>query len=92
MRKLPMIILGLLFIGILMGCATTYYIPTQCPQMEVPPNLHDVSWVMIIITDPTTDREIVYYAIPASEAIKEKLNVERIKEYAIRAYELNKTE
>jgi hypothetical protein len=91
MRKLSLI-LYVCFIVVLLGygCATTNYVPSQCPQMEPPPTLHNVNWVMIKITDPDSGKVIVYYAIPASEVIKETLNIEIIKEFSLRAYELNK--
>lgn len=91
MKKLSLV-LSICFLAILMGygCATTNYVPSTCPQIEQPPNLHNVDWVMITITDPDTGRAIVYYGIPASEVIKERLNIEKSREYMIRAYELNK--
>ena len=82
----------LLSLILVMGCATTHYVAPVCPTMEQPPNFNNLDWVKISIINPDTGKEVSYYAIPASEVIKEKLNIERAKEYIMRAFELNKPE
>ena len=87
MKKL-LLLLFILSILAMQSCAP-HYVPSQCPAIEPPPQTHNTQWVKITFIDDT-GKEIVYYALPAREAKKEKLNIEVIKEYTTRCYELNK--